>query len=699
MSVLLSFPAWGQQTVKVFSEDINGVNRSWHPLKVQQVELIYKTYEWDGGFCAITGVANTFSKDFTGIVHIPSKINGLDVRYVEIGAFKECKMNGVVIATAHDKSKYNLSISGEAFSDCPNLKTITFTGRWLPDMMEDFSESQYANITIQVPCSSYDEPGSGIAFFKGDRQSPDALSKWQKFANWVEINDNEVEWCVSGSTEDGIMLNYDISIYNIYRDNWNNYCTIAQRRSPDSYMVANYHEAYLPTTATTLSIPETIAGYNVEGIDNYALKNLESMEHLRIPKTMSMRFGTQAFAGCTNITSIEVAEDNEYLESPNGCNAVIRKGSKMLQLGCKNTTIPEGVEIIDNDAFYGCTGLKDIIFPSSLKKIYFYSFSGCVGLERVSLPEGLEEIGQSAFDWCSNLKRVDIPSTIVSYDNGYYKIGSYAFWGCDNLEAVVTKIQDPKNLYDDVFRGRTEDAFIYQKATLYVPVGSKAKYEAAFGWKNFINIVEGDPVVVTPIEGETTVSTDNLGSEDLSDNVVDDVYYNVGDGGYDASDGSIVIGETTNMSQITDATPGSSDIANNFTGLILKVAAGKGTIKVNVKTTGNAQLVVQVGNQTPMIASRTEQGDVIVSYDVAEDTYVYIYAIIGSSAAPAHRAAPADAVKIYGITVTPGATGISIIQSSLPAVNSYYTLDGRKMEGVPTKKSVYIVNGRKVVIK
>ena len=29
----------------------------------------------------------------------------------------------------------------------------------------------------------------------------------------------------------------------------------------------------------------------------------------------------------------------------------------------------------------------------------------------------------------------------------------------------------------------------------------------------------------------------------------------------------------------------------------------------------------------------------------------------------------------------------------------FYTLDGRKLDGKPTKKGVYIVNGRKVVIK
>ena len=29
----------------------------------------------------------------------------------------------------------------------------------------------------------------------------------------------------------------------------------------------------------------------------------------------------------------------------------------------------------------------------------------------------------------------------------------------------------------------------------------------------------------------------------------------------------------------------------------------------------------------------------------------------------------------------------------------YYTLDGRKLEGKPTAKGMYIVNGRKVIIK
>jgi len=221
----------------------------------------------------------------------------------------------------------------------------------------------------------------------------------------------------------------------------------------------------------------------------------------------------------------------------------------------------------------------------------------------------------------------------------------------------------------------------------------------SFSYQSGKLTVTAKPAKLEPIKGETTMNTDELRGQDLSGNVVGNIYYVVGENGYDAADQSIVINQPTNMSQISDATPGSNDVKNNFTGLILKVAAGKGLIKVNAKTTGNAQLVVQVGNQTPMIATKTEQGDVVASYDVTEDTYVYIYAIIGSSATPALRAAGTDVVKIYAITVTPGATGIDLTTTLPQGEGVYYTLDGRKVFGKPTQKGLYIRNGRKVVMK
>ena len=48
-------------------------------------------------------------------------------------------------------------------------------------------------------------------------------------------------------------------------------------------------------------------------------------------------------------------------------------------------------------------------------------------------------------------------------------------------------------------------------------------------------------------------------------------------------------------------------------------------------------------------------------------------------------------------------TGIDVVDSGQwigdSSSDAWYTLDGRKLSGEPTKKGMYIVNGKKVVIK
>jgi len=81
-------------------------------------------------------------------------------------------------------------------------------------------------------------------------------------------------------------------------------------------------------------------------------------------------------------------------------------------------------------------------------------------------------------------------------------IGHKVFSDCEQLKEFRSKIKNPfpinadvfsKNLYDD-----TDDIvnILPDDATLYVPKGTKAKYEATEGWKVFPNIVEMEPVVI-----------------------------------------------------------------------------------------------------------------------------------------------------------------------------------------------------------
>jgi hypothetical protein len=55
---------------------------------------------------------------------------------------------------------------------------------------------------------------------------------------------------------------------------------------------------------------------------------------------------------------------------------------------------------------------------------------------------------------------------------------------------------------------------------------------------------------------------------------------------------------------------------------------------------------------------------------------------------------------LYGYKVTPGSdTGIGVLTVDDMENGSWYTVDGRKLQGKPTAKGLYIINGRKVVVK
>ena len=181
------------------------------------------------------------------------------------------------------------------------------------------------------------------------------------------------------------------------------------------------------------------------------------------------------------------------------------------------------------------------------------------------------------------------------------------------------------------------------------------------------NMVEKEPIMPV-IEPEVVSFSEGIdGNTDLSDNVVDNTYYNMnaekGDG-YNAETQSLVLNSTMTdeqMNAIQNAKIGDEAISENFNGIIIEVAAGKGTVKVDVQTNGSHKLNVQIGKEKPAKATRAERGKVSVPYNVTEPTYVYIYASSeeGSKARLDRTASAAtNSVLLYGYEVTPGVSYI-----------------------------------------
>ena len=89
-------------------------------------------------------------------------------------------------------------------------------------------------------------------------------------------------------------------------------------------------------------------------------------------------------------------------------------------------------------------------------------------------------ISNYAFYQCDNLTSVTIPETIKS-------IGNHAFDLCSETLVVKSKIQKVFDLEDYTFVNLN----YFNKATLYVPVGTLAAYKDANGWKEF-SVIEPD---------------------------------------------------------------------------------------------------------------------------------------------------------------------------------------------------------------
>ena len=205
---------------------------------------------------------------------------------------------------------------------------------------------------------------------------------------------------------------------------------------------------------------------------------------------------------------------------------------------------------------------------------------------------------------------------------------------------------------------------------------------------------------------ETTFSQQMNETADLSNTVIDNTYFNMdatnGDG-YDATEQALVLNSTTSstqMSAVQGAQVGDAAVRENFSGIIFELPAGQGVITVDAKTIGTHVLNVQIGNGAPTQVKKSERGTAEVEYNVSAPTYVYLYASTESGASARLYRGPsagANSVLLYGYKVQVGGTGIEELKNGKMEELKYYDLNGRKVK--TPKKGVYIINGKKVIVK
>ena len=197
--------------------------------------------------------------------------------------------------------------------------------------------------------------------------------------------------------------------------------------------------------------------YRVTGIGGNAFNRSSDLLSVTIPNTV-ISIESGMFYGCVSLASIVIEEGNPIYDSRENSNAIIETASNKLLFGCKGSIVPNSVTTIGSNAFNGCTGLTSINIPNDVTSIGESAFLGCSSLSFLTIGNGVTSIGRDAFKECSNLTKVEINNNALiskAYNsnpriNDYFgsqveeyllgeevkSIGEFAFSECPNLIKV-----------------------------------------------------------------------------------------------------------------------------------------------------------------------------------------------------------------------------------------------------------------------
>lgn len=431
-------------------------------------------YSYLAGGNTATVIYDDSYMTLTNVV-IPATITvkGTDYFVTAIGnnAFYECKnLQSVTISDGitvignrafegvHDgDTEFTLpstltTIGENAFWNVNGLKTLI-----LPDGLESIGNSAFAYCNglteVELPSTL---TSIGERAFIGNQN---LVSVKSKLENPMPIS--ESTFAVSEQQNEDYTITYEPTLAVLYVPDgkkdlylstagWNMFASIEEGELMEATVgVLKYSYSTGGTTATVIRD------------DSY-----QSFTEVNIPATIEIGSKTYTVKAIGN----EAFRDCNMLES---------------------VVLPIGLETIGKEAFRNI-GVGEINFPTTLKTIGAHAFENCWNVKKVVIPEGVETVGEYAFSYMGSLTRIELPASLNNL--GYSVITQNAM-----LTDVISNITDPFLIDSNVFgiyhwnEETNTEFYTPSPYTLYVPAGTKSKYQAIPGWTMFASIEEGEP--------------------------------------------------------------------------------------------------------------------------------------------------------------------------------------------------------------
>lgn len=196
----------------------------------------------------------------------------------------------------------------------------------------------------------------------------------------------------------------------------------------DSETEEGYNEGNAPSG--DIVVPSTVEWngktYNVVAVSPSAFSANDNISSVTFNEGIIV-ISEFAFMGCSNLDTIKL---------PSSLIA-IGPGAFYFCSALNYLTIPEGVTEIPMFCFGACSNLLNISLPNSLKKIDMQAFYACSAMESIVIPEGVEEIGDATFFACVGLSKIQLPASLQT-------LGVNAFYYCTNISEFSTTEQNTK---------------------------------------------------------------------------------------------------------------------------------------------------------------------------------------------------------------------------------------------------------------
>lgn len=358
----------------------------------QTTEAQVQTYD-DGSFtyAYVDGGVALYSCDTSMLaVNLPDESNGRKVVEISDGAFYQCSKLEYVTFGKNIKK-----IGMSAFQGCTSLKSLT-----IPDTVEEI----------------------GSYAFSGCTQLKDlTLPK-----NLKEIPEGLCFECIMLEN-----INFPASLESIGLSAFYNCNLLNTPVLPEGLKkIGDYAFAFCYAVMNA-ELPSTVT--EVGSAVYYGCINITEFT---VPKQLE-NLGALMFMGCSTLAEYKVEEGNPTYTVKDG--VLYKDDMKTLYAYPSgktdtNFTVPEGVTVIYDGAFFSAVNLQEVLFPSTLQYIGAGAFEYCSGLKQLYLPEGVEIIYENAFADCTSLIDVHLPESLRG-------VGNYAFYACTALKEITV----PKN--------------------------------------------------------------------------------------------------------------------------------------------------------------------------------------------------------------------------------------------------------------